>query len=68
MLYWSADASGLDETLPPLFKFIDRLSKRGEVSAKNLYNCRGWVAHGFTDGFLDGGIAGELYWSLCVTW
>jgi hypothetical protein len=67
MMYWAADASGLDETLPPLFTFLDRLSKRGAHTAKNLYNCKGWVAHGFTDHFLDGGMNGELHWSLCVT-
>ena len=68
MQYWAADGAGLDETLPPLFDFIRKLSERGKITAKSLYRCKGWVAHGFTDGYLDTGLAGSLQWSLCVTW
>ena len=27
----------------------------------------GWVAHGFFDGYLDGGLSGAVHWAMCVT-
>lgn len=44
----------------------------GRIAANKIYNCPfasrdAWVAHGFTDSRLDGGIFGDLQWSLCVT-
>eukprot|EP01035_Chromulina_nebulosa_P019122 gene19122-24958_t len=43
------------------------MSKSGKESALNLYDCKGWVAHGFMDGYMNTGLAGEAQWSLCIT-
>lgn len=68
MMYWSALPLGLGPTvMPPLVQFIQDLAQEGQATARQLYNCRGWVSHGFTDNLLKGGIRGDLKWSLCVT-
>lgn len=68
MTYWPAYTYGIhSQVIPPLLDFIKRLAKSGEKTAKELYNCQGWVAHGFTDNLLDVGIRGGLEWALCVT-
>jgi alpha-L-fucosidase 2 len=68
MQYWAMDSFRLHETLPPLLDFIKRLSKAGQVTAKALYGCDGWVAHGYVDGFLHAGMNGGSHWALCVSW
>jgi hypothetical protein len=72
-IYWSADATGLDEVMPPLIRFIERLAVSGQAAARDMYGYEklhdsdvGWVAHGFTDNRLLGGMLGEAQWSLCV--
>jgi alpha-L-fucosidase 2 len=49
MNYWPAESCNLTETTPPLFSFLGRLSNAGEKTAKELYGCRGWVAHTVTN-------------------
>lgn len=42
----------------------------GSAAAHELYGCsdtRAWVAHGFTDHTLYGGLFGDPHWALCVT-
>lgn len=68
MTYWPTYSYGIHtEVIPPLLQFIQKLAKSGEKTAKELYDCQGWVAHGFTDNLLDVGLRGGLEWSLCVT-
>mmetsp|Transcript_21049 Transcript_21049/g.30404 ORF Transcript_21049/g.30404 Transcript_21049/m.30404 type:complete len:1233 (+) Transcript_21049:106-3804(+) len=68
MTYWPSHGMGIHGTVGgPLVEFIRRLAKAGEVTARELYACRGWVAHGFTDDKLNTGIRGNLEWALCVT-
>lgn len=68
MMYWAADSVGLGaEAMPPLVEFLKRLRVQGERTARQLYNCRGWVAHGFTDGYMGGGVPGDLKWAYCVS-
>ena len=40
MQYWASDVAGMDETIPPLFDFIERLAKSGEGAAKSMYRCQ----------------------------
>lgn len=49
MNYWLAEVGNLPECLPPLFDLIDALTLTGGVTAKQLYDARGWVAHHNTD-------------------
>jgi alpha-L-fucosidase 2 len=68
-VYWGADVTGMGSHLRPLGRFMARLAKKGSTTAQNMYGItgNGWVAHGFTDNSLSGGLRGEPYWSLCVT-
>lgn len=59
MNYWPAEVTNLSETHDPLVSMIKDLSVSGRETAKNMYNCRGWVAHHNTDiwrftGAIDG--------------
>ena len=49
MNYWPAEVTNLAETHEPLFAMLDDLSRTGAVTARDMYNCRGWVAHHNTD-------------------
>jgi alpha-L-fucosidase 2 len=50
MNYWPAEVTNLSELHEPFFNFIDRVIKRGEVTAKKQYGIqRGSVAHHATD-------------------
>lgn len=68
MMYWAADAVGLGaETMIPLVTFLRRLREQGEKTAMQLYGYPGWVAHGFTDGYMRAGIGGDIKWAYCIT-
>ena len=49
MNYWGAEAANLPEMHTPLFDFIGRLAKTGAVTAKDFYDCGGWVCNHNTD-------------------
>lgn len=49
MNYWPAEVCGLTECVEPLFSMIRDLSETGAVTAKEMYGCRGWMAHHNTD-------------------
>jgi len=49
MNYWPADVLNLGTLTEPLFKKTAALARRGEETAKNYYNARGWVLHHNTD-------------------
>jgi alpha-L-fucosidase 2 len=45
MNYWLAEVCNLSECHEPLLDLISELASNGKVTAKEQYNCRGWVAH-----------------------
>ena len=47
--YWPAETCNLSECHEPLLRLIEELRAPGRVTAKNNYNCRGWVVHHNTD-------------------
>lgn len=49
MNYWPAEVCNLSECHEPMFDLIDALRPRGRITARETYNCRGWVAHHTTD-------------------
>ncbi len=49
MNYWPALVTNLAECQQPFFEFADGLRKRGSITAKEVYGCRGVVAHHTTD-------------------
>jgi hypothetical protein len=68
MNHWGSAAVGLGHiTSPPLASFMRRLRASGTRTAKQFYQCPGWVAHGFTDEYMDTGTAADYHWAFCVT-
>ena len=49
MNYWPAEVTNLSECAQPLFAMLQDLSVTGAITARQLYDCRGWVAHHNTD-------------------
>ncbi|MBO4563813.1 MAG: glycoside hydrolase family 95 protein [Bacteroidaceae bacterium] len=49
MNYWPAEICNISETTGPLFTMIKDLSETGAITARQMYGCRGWVAHHNTD-------------------
>ena len=49
MNYWPAEVCNLSETASPLFDMIRDLSVTGAQTAREMYGCRGWMAHHNTD-------------------
>ncbi|MBD2867091.1 glycoside hydrolase family 95 protein [Paenibacillus arenilitoris] len=53
MNYWPAESCNLAECHEPLFELIERMRENGRVTARNMYGCRGFVAHHNTDIWAD---------------
>lgn len=51
MNYWPADLCNLSETIDPLVDWLVELAERGEVSARRLYDTRGWLSYHATNPF-----------------
>jgi len=49
MNYWPAEVCNLSECHEPLFKLTEALVPSGRQTARDVYNCRGFVAHHTTD-------------------
>ncbi len=49
MNYWPAEVCNLPECTTPLFGLIKDLSETGAKTARDYYNCDGWVVHHNTD-------------------
>ncbi|MCK7560176.1 hypothetical protein MKQ70_36790 [Chitinophaga sedimenti] len=56
MNYWPAEMCNLTETTAPLFAFMNNLREQGRITAKKMYNARGWVVHHCTDAFGKTGV------------
>ncbi len=48
MNYWP-EVANLGNTTGPLFSLIEDLSVTGAKTAREMYGCRGWMAHHNTD-------------------
>ena len=49
MNYWPAEVTNLAECHEPFFDFIEKLVPSGRKTARDVYDCRGFVAHHTTD-------------------
>ncbi|MCJ7840747.1 glycoside hydrolase family 95 protein [Lederbergia sp. NSJ-179] len=45
MNYWPAEICNLSECHEPLFDLIERMREKGRRTAREVYGCRGFVAH-----------------------
>jgi len=71
MNYWPAEVCNLAECHEPFFDLTDALRPRGSTTARNTYNCRGFVAHHTTDAwYFASAIGNPVYglWPMGVAW
>src|SRR5690625_4379566 len=72
MNYWPAEVCNLSECHEPLFDLIENLRINGRKTAKEMYGCRGFVAHHNTD--IWGDTAPQdisltsTFWMMSVPW
>ncbi|RAJ00254.1 alpha-L-fucosidase 2 [Chitinophaga skermanii] len=71
MNYWPAEVTNISETTSPLFHFMYAIREQGRITAKKMYNARGWVFHHCTDAFGKTGIQASIEWGtfpMGATW
>lgn len=72
MNYWMAESCNLSECHKPLFELLKLLRENGRVTAREMYGCRGFVAHHNTD--IHGDTAPQdiwypgTYWVMGAAW
>lgn len=64
MNYWPAETCNLSELHDPLIKFTESLVPAGRKTAKELYDCRGFVAHHTTDAWAFTSPIGSTHWGM----
>ena len=67
MNYWPALVGNLAETQEPLFSMVRDLSVTGAKTAREMYGCRGWVAHHNTDLWRIAGPVDGTPWGMFPT-
>ena len=67
MNYWPALIGNLAETQEPFFSMIKDLSETGAKTAKEMYDCKGWVAHHNTDLWRVAGPVDGTPWGMFPT-
>jgi alpha-L-fucosidase 2 len=67
MNYWPALVGNLAETQQPLFAMIRDLSQTGQLTAREMYGCGGWVAHHNTDLWRIAGPVDGTTWGMFPT-
>ncbi|BDD07903.1 hypothetical protein FUAX_03350 [Fulvitalea axinellae] len=51
MIYWPAEATNLAECHEPLIEYTKTLVEPGTTSAKEFFNCRGWIVNTMNNAF-----------------
>ena len=67
MNYWPALVGNLAETQQPLFEMTRELSETGAKTAKDMYGCKGWMAHHNTDLWRIAGPVDGTPWGMFPT-
>lgn len=72
MNYWIAEQCNLSECHEPLFRLIDRLKEKGRITARDMYGCKGFVAHHNTNIWGDtspqDSYPTSTYWPMGAAW
>lgn len=72
MNYFPAETCNLTECHRPLFDHIERMRTPGRISARKIYDCRGFTAHHNTDIWADTAPQDEYipatYWTMGAAW
>lgn len=72
MNYWHVESCNLPECHEPLFALLEKVQKTGRRTAREMYGCRGFVAHHNTD--IHGDSAPQdiwypgSYWTMGAAW
>lgn len=66
MNYWLADVTGLFDCHQPLFEHMQKMATHGKKVAREMYGCRGIVAHHNTD--IYGDCAPQDQWMPATIW
>jgi alpha-L-fucosidase 2 len=66
MNYWPVEVTNLSECHLPLFDLIEKMRPNGRVTAREMYDCGGFVAHHNTD--LWGDCAPQDMWMPATIW
>lgn len=66
MNYWAAESCNLPELHTPLFDHIERMRPNGRVTAREMYDCGGFVCHHNTD--IWGDTAPQDLWIPATQW
>jgi alpha-L-fucosidase 2 len=64
MNYWPAEVTNLAECHLPFIMLVDSLRPKGRLTAKNMYNSRGFVAHYTTDVWYWTTSEGKAEWGM----
>ena len=67
MNYWPALVGNLAETQQPFFDMIRDLSQTGQLTAREMYGCDGWMAHHNTDLWRIAGPVDGTTWGMFPT-
>jgi len=71
MNYWPAEVCNLSECHEPFFRLTEALVPSGRKTARDVYNCRGFVAHHTTDAWFHTspfGNVGYGMWPMGAAW
>lgn len=64
MNYWPTEITNLSECQLPFIALTDSLRHHGRETAKNMYNCRGFMAHFDTDAWYWTTAVGKAEWGM----
>ena len=67
MNYWPALVGNIAETQQPFFSMVKDLSETGAKTAKEMYGCKGWMAHHNTDIWRIAGPVDGTPWGIFPT-
>lgn len=64
MNYWPSEVCNLQSCAEPLYSMLRDLSVTGRKTAKDMYGCRGWMAHHNTDLWRIAGPVDGAQWGM----
>jgi alpha-L-fucosidase 2 len=66
MNYWIAEQCNLSECHDPLFRLIERMKEKGRIMAREMYDCKGFMAHHNTNIWAD--CSPQDFWPSATYW
>lgn len=66
MNYWPAEKTNLAELHEPFLQMVKDLSVTGQLTAKDMYGARGWMAHHNTDIWRATGAVDGAFWGAWI--